>query len=251
MSGPSSSDAGQGRPGGGREAFRRGLIASLPFTVMILPFGAVFGVIAAGMGIALSGAMGFSVVVIAGASQFAALQLIGEGAPVMVVILTALAVNMRMAMYSVAMTPHFGKAPLWVRALVSYCLIDQSYVLASAEFTRYPDQSLGQKLGYYFGVALPLCVLWLIATWFGVSFGRLLPEGIALDFVVPLTFLAMIAPILLTPAQIAAAGVSVAATLALWWMPWSTGLLVAAVLAMATGALIETWQQRRAGGQNG
>lgn len=228
-----------------RAAFLQGLRAALPFILMIVPFGALFGVVAQAQGLTILQAMAFSFVVVAGASQFAALQLLNDGAPLLVVILTATAVNLRMAMYSVAMTPHFGRAPFWQRALVAYLLIDQSYLLSAAEFPRQPQWGLTEKLGYYFGTVLILCGLWYLATWVGASFGQLLPEGVSFDFVVPVTFLAMIAPMLMTKAQIAAAAVSAAVALALWWMPYSSGLLVAAVAAMATGATVETWEARR------
>ena len=91
-----------------RATFLLGMRAALPFVAMIVPFGALFGVIAAAQGLTLFQALAFSFVVVAGASQFAALQLMQAGAPLLVVILTATAVNLRMAMYSVAMTPHFG-----------------------------------------------------------------------------------------------------------------------------------------------
>ncbi|GGW26017.1 branched-chain amino acid transporter AzlC [Gemmobacter lanyuensis] len=229
-----------------RSTFLRGLRASLPFTAMIVPFGALFGIVARAHGLSILEAMAFSIVVIAGASQFAALQLMQEGAPLLIVILTATAVNLRMAMYSVAMAPHLGRAPLWQRALVAYVLIDQSYLLGAAAFERERGWSLAEKLGYYFGSVVLLCGLWYLATWVGAAFGALLPQGLAIDFIVPVTFLAMISPMLLTRAQMAAALVSIGLSLALWWMPYSSGLLVAALCAMATGAAVETWEGRNA-----
>ena len=61
-----------------------------------------------------------SVLVIAGASQFTALQLLGEHAPLVIVIVTSLAVNLRFAMYSASLAPHIGAAPAWLRALAAY-----------------------------------------------------------------------------------------------------------------------------------
>ena len=71
--------------------------------------------------------MGFSVLLIAGASQFTALQQMLDGAPVWIVLAAALTVNLRMAMYSAAMIPHFGDAPLWQRLLIAFFNVDQSY----------------------------------------------------------------------------------------------------------------------------
>ena len=54
----------------------------------------------------------------------------------------------------------------------------------------------------------------------------------------------MIAPALRTLPHMAAAFVSVAGALALAWVPYSGGLLVASVAAMATGAQVELWLDR-------
>ncbi len=228
--------------------FRQAVLRAMPFTVMIGPFGALFGVLATAQGMSVFEAMAFSVVVIAGASQFAALQMMQEGAPVLLIILTATAVNLRMAMYSVAMTPHLGHASLWQRAVIAYFLVDQSYVLGVSEYERRPDWGLAQKLAWYAGIVTPICGLWYLATWLGATFGKSVPPSWPLDFIVPVSFLAMIAPILLTRAQMLAAAVSIGGTLALWWMPHSSGLLVAAVAAMLAGAIWETREEARHAG---
>ena len=186
--------------------FRQAVLRAVPFTVMIVPFGALFGVLATAQGMSVFEAMAFSVVVIAGASQFAALQMMQDGAPILLIILTATAVNLRMAMYSVALTPHLGMAPLWQRAVIAYFLVDQSFVLGAAEFERRPDWGLAEKLAWYAGIVTPICGLWYLATWLGATFGKSVPPHWPFDFIVPVSFLAMIAPILLTRAQMVAAG---------------------------------------------
>ena len=68
-------------------------------------------------GLTLAQTIGFTVLVIAGAAQFAAVQLMLDNAAIGFVLLAALAVNLRMAMYSAALVPYLGSAPLWQRAL--------------------------------------------------------------------------------------------------------------------------------------
>ena len=95
----------------------QGLRAGAPFFLVIGPFGLLFGVLAAEAGLNLFETLSFSVVVIAGAAQFTALQLLQDQAPTLVVLASALAVNLRMAMYSASITPHLGGLPLWKRAI--------------------------------------------------------------------------------------------------------------------------------------
>src|SRR5690606_8776600 len=99
-----------------KSAYLRGLRDGLPFIVVLLPFALLFGVVATEAGLTLAQAMGFNILVIAGSSQFAAVALMQENAPLFAVLATSLAVNLRMAMYSAALVPHFGAAPLWQRA---------------------------------------------------------------------------------------------------------------------------------------
>ncbi|MFC7702925.1 AzlC family ABC transporter permease [Plastorhodobacter daqingensis] len=228
-----------------RRAFFSGFRGAAPFVLVVGPFGLLFGVVGTEAGLNLIEVMGFSVLVIAGASQFAALQLMTENAPTLVVLGTGLAVNMRMAMYSAALAPHLGRARLWQRALVAYLLVDQAYAVSANEYELRPQRPLSEKFAFFLGAITPTCLPWYLATLIGATVGQAIPEGLALDFAVPITFLAMIGPMLRTPAHIAAALVSITLALLLAGLPFNAGLMVAAVGAMATGAQVELWTERR------
>jgi len=227
-----------------KSIFIRGILDGLPFVLVVAPFGMLFGVTATEAGLNIAQVMGFTALVIAGSAQFTALQLMTENAPTIIVLLTALAVNLRMAMYSAAMVPHLGAAPLWQRALVSYLLIDQSYTVAYVAFEEH-EWSLSQKFAYYWGVVTPLVPLWYLATFLGALLGTSIPPEYALDFAVPITFIALVAPTLKTLAHVAAAFVSAAGTIALFWVPYSLGLIIAAMCALVVGAQVEVWMDKR------
>jgi predicted branched-subunit amino acid permease len=243
-SSPAKSPAAPPPPAAAWRAFRRGLINAAPFSLVIIPFALLFGVVATEAGLPLFETMSFSVLVIAGASQFTAMQLMADQAPVLIVRATALAVNLRMAMYSVALTPQLGAVPLWQRALISYVLVDQTFATAIVGYDRHPGVPMAGKVAYFAGAVAPICPLWYGATFAGAVPGTAIPAGFALDFAVPITFLAMIAPALRTLPHVAAAFVSVAGALALAWVPCSGGLPVAAVAAMATGVQLELMMDR-------
>jgi 4-azaleucine resistance transporter AzlC len=228
-----------------RAAFRHGMLQSLPFMVVIVPFALLFGVVATEAGLDIAQVMGFSVLVLAGASQFTAVQLLTDNAPTVIVILSGLAVNLRMAMYSASLLPWLREARPVQKAWIAYALIDQSYALSVQHYERHPRLSLAQRLAYFAGTAV-LCVPWMIATWVGATVGQAIPEEIALDFAMPITFLAMIAPMLRTPAHLAACFVAITAALALAGLPAGLGLLIAAPLGMAAGALVEARAERAA-----
>ena len=220
-------------------AYWQGFRAGAPFVLVVAPFGLLFGVVATEAGFDLMQTMVMTVLVIAGASQFAAVQLLVDGAPVIVAVLTGLAVNMRMAMYSASLAPHLGKAGLWKRALISYFLVDQSYAVSVAEYEQRPARPLGEKIAFFFGSISPIAPNWYLFTLIGALAGKAIPPQYALDFAVPITFIAIVGPSLRSLPHIAAAFVSVLAALSLAWLPYNAGLMLAALLAMMVGAALE------------
>lgn len=228
-----------------KTAFWQGFRDGLPFVLVLAPFGALFGVVATEAGLNVFETLMFSVAVIAGAAQFTAIQLMSENAPTLIVILSALAVNLRMAMYSASLAPHFGPAPIWKRALAAYVTVDQSFAVSIAKFEREPDMSVSQKLAYFFGVIAPVLPNWYLFTLIGAWGGKSVPSELALDFAVPITFLAMIGPMLRSLPHMVAAFVSVVGALMFSFIPFNMGLLIAALIAMMAGAQTELWLSQR------
>lgn len=226
------------------KAFFKGATHALPFILVIVPFAMLFGVLSAEAGLGPWETQIFSIAVFAGASQLVALQLLQDQAPVLVILATGLAVNLRMLMYSVALTPHLGAASLGLRAMIAYFLVDQSFALSLAEYEKQGETTTAQKVAYFFGTVTPITLVWNASTALGVQMGRAVPESWGLDFAMPITFIAMAAAMLRTWPHGVAMGVSVGVTLALWAMPYGTGLLVGAMAGMAAGAVAETWAER-------
>ena len=99
--------------------------------------------------------------------------------------------------------------------------------------------SLRQRIAYFFGVATPITPTWVAMTAVGVVVGSAIPPQYGLDFALPITFLALVGPMMRTLAHVAAAATSVVVTLALILMPSGAGLLIAAFCAMGVGVLVE------------
>ena len=222
-----------------KSAYRAGFRDGAPFILVIIPFAMLFGVLATEAGLSVFESLTFSVVVIAGAAQFTALQLMTEDAPTLVVLASALAVNLRMAMYSASLTPHIGGAPLWQRAFAAYFTVDQSYAISITKYENTPEMSPQEKIAYFFGTITPVCPLWWIFTLAGALIGEAIPASFALDFAVPITFLAIIAPALRTPAHVAAAITAAILSLFFVSVPYNLGILLAGIGGMMVGARME------------
>ncbi|MFK7753897.1 MAG: AzlC family ABC transporter permease [Sedimentitalea sp.] len=224
--------------------FWRGFWDSTPFIFVAGPFGMLFGVLATEAGLNLVETMTFTTTVFAGAAQFTALQLMQDQAPTLIVIATALAVNLRVAMYSASLTPYLGAAPLWQRAIVAYFTVDQSYALSVVKFEKEPALTLPQRLAYFAGTNAAIAPVWYGATLLGALMGARIPESLALDFALPICFLAMIGPALRTAPHVIAALTAIVLSLATAGLPYNSGLLVAGILGMMAGAEAERRLER-------
>lgn len=222
-----------------RQSYGAGLLASLPFLIVLIPFALVFGVISVDAGLSFPQIMGFSALVVAGASQITAVQLMADGVPVAIVVVSALAVNLRMAMYSAALTPWIGSASVQARATSAFVLTDQVFALAVTRYEAKPDMTLGERMAFLAGTATMLALPWPLTTALGATVGKAIPEGFALDFAVPITFLAIIAPSLRSRPHAAAAATAFGGGLLFSGLPSGLGLMVAAPIAMAVGAALE------------
>lgn len=219
--------------------FWKGFRDGAPFIMVAGPFGMLFGVLATEAGLDLTETLVLTATVFAGAAQLTALQLMQEHAPTAIVLASALAVNLRMAMYSASLTPFLGAAPMWQRAIIAYLTVDQSYACSIVRFETEPDLTLSQRIRYFFGTIIPVASAWYVFTLIGALVGAQVPESLALDFALPIAFLAMVTPMLRTAAHVAAAAVSVVVALLAAGLPYNLGLMVAGLAGMATGARVE------------
>ncbi|WP_299610581.1 AzlC family ABC transporter permease [uncultured Tateyamaria sp.] len=222
-----------------KSAFWAGVRDGAPFILVAGPFALLFGVLATEAGLNVFEVMTFSLVVIAGAAQFTALQVLENDAPTVVVILSALAVNLRVAMYSAALTPYLGKAPLWQRVFAAYLLVDQSYALSHAKFEAAPELSVPQRMAYYFGTCLLVMIFWFGMSYLGAALGTQLPQDLPLDFALPIAFLSIVAPMMRTLPHLIAAAVAVIVGLLAVPVPYSLGLIIAGAAGMMAGAQAE------------
>jgi predicted branched-subunit amino acid permease len=218
-----------------RASFQAGAVAVSPVLLGIVPFGLVAGVAAVEAGLGLAEAVGFSVVVFAGASQLAALELLGTGAPAWVAIMTAAVINLRMAMYSASIGSYMTDQPTGRRWVASYLLTDQAYALSLARYQQEGGTKPAvDRFWFYLGTALVLWAVWQITTVLGVVVGGAVPEAVPLGFAVPLTFLCLLVPTVTDRPTLAAALVGGGVALAAAPLPANLGM----PLGAGTGVLV-------------
>lgn len=216
--------------------FGAGMKDIAPLLLGIVPFAMITGVAAVKVGIPKLPALAMSVFIFAGASQLAAVELIGRNAPAVVVILTALVINLRFVMYSASIAPHFQPLPgRWKRSL-AYLLTDQAYVLA---INRFRQNAETPPRWYFLGVAGTMWVVWQVGSATGILLGAQIPASWSLDFAIPLTFLAILVPAIKDRATVATALAAGLVAAGGTYVPLNLGLLLAALTGVVVGLTTE------------
>lgn len=221
---------------GERAEFIDGLRAFVPMSMSILPFGLVCGAAASNAGLTAGQALAMSWIIFAGSAQIASTQLFAGGAPLLVILATATIINLRFLMYGASLARHFGGLSRQWQAAIAYLLTDQAFALTILRRGANPRQP--HLHWFYLGLAGATWVCWQLATIAGILLGSLVPASWSLDFIVPLTFIAMLVPLLTGRAMVLAAvtGGSAAVVLVL---PLQLNLIVAALLGVAAGVAAE------------
>ncbi len=160
-----------------------------PVMLAAMPFGMVFGALAAKKGLPFDQVMLMSGLMFAGASQFAALEMWSAPPPFWLVVFSVLAVNFRHILYSAALGRKMHHWPPAGRYGGFALMVDPVFALS--------ELRSGARLSgvYYAAIAIPLYFGWIIATALGALFGRLIadPKVFGLDFVLAAYFIYLVA----------------------------------------------------------
>ena len=215
----------------------------LPVLPGVLAFGAISGVamVAAGMPHYL--AMLTSVLVYAGSSQLAALQLLASGTPLAIILLAALVINLRFSIYSLSIASHLAAAGARWRPLLSYLLSDNGYAMALRGYEH--PLSATDKVWYYLGSCAAIWTTWQVGTLTGILLGARIPVAWHLEFSIVLTFLAIVAPTIRDRAIAAAACAAGVTAVLAWPLPLRLGLLLAVAAGITAGMLAENLLQEQ------
>jgi len=205
--------------------------------VGVTPFGLAYGAYAVESGISAGLAQAMSAIVFGGASQVVAVELIASGTPAVLLALTVALVNLRHMLYSADLAPDVEHLPRRWRWLLAYLLTDEAYVMTVRRY-REPDAS-PHRHWFFLGSGLSLWTCWQVSTAAGIFAGAALPDAWALDFALPLTFIAILVPALSSQPSLIAATVAGAVALIGYEWEYGTGLLVAAVLGITAGLAAE------------
>lgn len=217
--------------------FWAGVRAEIPLLIGVFPFGMIYGALALNAGLSPSAAQGMSSIVFAGSAQFITTQLIHELTPGFVIVLTIAVVNLRHMLYSASLAPYLASLSTRWKMLLSYLLTDEAY---APTIIHYEKEGITPDAHWFLlGAGASLWINWQISTALGIFLGAAIPESWSLDFALPLTFIAMLVPVLKDRPGIAAALSAGVVALIAFSLPYKLGLILAALVGIVVGTLLE------------
>ena len=219
-----------------REEFLAGAREAAPTLVGAVPFGLVTGVAAMAAGLTPLQGVARSGLAFSGIAQLIVMQLMAVGSPPPVTLAAAAVVSLRLLMYSAALAPHLAHLDRGWRWLLSYLMTDQSFASTLQRYDEPGDRT--HKHWHFLGSSLLLWVTWQAAVIVGVVAGAGVPATWSLDFIVVLTFVALLVPVIRTRADLGAAIVAAVVALAVAGLPYRLSLIVGSIAGIATGLLI-------------
>lgn len=168
---------------------RAALAEGWPVLATVMVVGATFGIVARQSGLSPAEIVSMSLLVFAGASQFAMLQLFRDGLPWPLIAATVLLINLRHLLMAAALRPYFGAVSPARRLAAAFVLTDEAFAMSIGWFRRGRSE-----LAYYATFAVALYVLWNISTVIGMLLGPSIgePRRFGVDFAITATFIAIV-----------------------------------------------------------
>ncbi len=221
-----------------RASRRRLLLDSLGIVAAAAGFGFVYGLAARAAGFSPVEASAMSVLVFAGAAQFAAVgYVLGGFSWAGVIVLTAF-LNARHLLYGTALAPYLADTPRPVRAAMAHVLTDEAFALSIAHFRRIGRADLP---GYWWSAVVTVFIPWNLATIAGVLVGGGIPDPAryGLDVVFPAAMAGLALSLVVGRRELVAAvvGAIVGVAVSLAWDP-AAGILAGGLVGPAVGMAV-------------
>src|SRR5690606_26208895 len=94
-----------------------------PMVVGVVPFGFAIGATIAASSVDPAAGFASAAAILAGSAQLATVQMLDAATNPVVIVVSALLVNLRIILYSTSLAPWFAEEPLWRRLLLAIPVI--------------------------------------------------------------------------------------------------------------------------------
>lgn len=223
--------------------FRDGFVAGARAVAGVLvatgTWGLVTGVAMVKSGLSESLALTMTLLVYAGSAQLTSLPLIATGAPLWLIFVAGLVVNLRFVIFGAGLHPYLRRLSWPRRLALGYFTTDMSFVLFIPRYSQAPVKGTAEQVGFFMGCIVPGWIVWQTASITGIYLGAVVPEAWSLEFAAILALLAITVPLVnARPVVLAALAAGIVA-----WVGQPLPLRLSLVAAVIAGVLVGVWAE--------
>jgi predicted branched-subunit amino acid permease len=216
----------------------------LPFGPGVFAWGLVTGVAMVKSGLSVVESLGLSLLAYAGSAQLAALPLIAAFAPLWLVTLAAIIVNLRFVVYAALLRNHLAHLPANTRLWLGYLTGDVMFARYSALLTEEPDYP--QRVAYFAGGATANWIIWQLSSIIGIFAASAIPASWGLELAGTFALLGLLVPLCRQAPALVGVMFAVVVAVLTHHLPLRLGLLAATVTGMTAAIVFERRLRRPA-----
>lgn len=218
-----------------RRDFRDGFVATMPLWIGDVPFAIAYAQLAHTNGFTKLETMAMSLFVFAGSAQLAIVDLAPEHAGYVAMLLTVLLLNLRHVLYALTLDLKLACPRRIPKPVLAAGMTDESMGLTLGR-----TQSTSPTDWFFMGTVVSLYLSFGISTLVGVLVGGQIrdPDRFHLDVIFPLTFLALLLPLIRNRRSLAIAVTAAALSVGLRSVVGASNAILLAILGGAAVGLV-------------
>lgn len=221
--------------------FKNGCLQEIPLQLGVFPFGIAYGILGIEVGLTNIQTFLLSIIIFAGVSQIVFAQLFSTFTPSFMIVGTIGIVNLRHILYGVSLSSYLKKLSLKWRVILSYLITDEAFAIS---YKRFSEEKKTKYMHFHLlGSGITLWISWQISTLIGIFIGPSIPISLNLEYVIPLSFIAIVVVSINTKIKLIVFIMSALFSILLRDLPWNLWIITSALISIIIGVLISNFRK--------
>ena len=221
--------------------FKNGCLQEIPLQLGVFPFGIAYGILGIEVGLTNIQTYLLSIIIFAGVSQIVFAQLFSTFTPSFIIVGTIGIVNLRHILYGVSLSSYLKKLSLKWRVILSYLITDEAFAIS---YKRFSEEKKTKYMHFHLlGSGITLWISWQISTLIGIFIGPSIPNSLNLEYVIPLSFIAIVVVSINTKIKLIIFIMSALLSILLRDLPWNLWIITSALISIIIGVLISNFRK--------
>lgn len=221
--------------------FKNGCLQEIPLQLGVFPFGIAYGILGIEVGLTNIQTYLLSIIIFAGVSQIVFAQLVSTFTPSFMIVGTIGIVNLRHILYGVSLSSYLKKLSLKWRIILSYLITDEAFAIS---YKRFSEEKKTKYMHFHLlGSGITLWTSWQISTLIGIFIGPSIPNSLNLEYVIPLSFIAIVVVSINTKIKLIVFIMSALFSILLRDLPWNLWIITSGLISIIIGVLISNFRK--------